>query len=250
MIPPPLQKKILLSLLGLWIAVFGVMYLWGSQEDKGSAAPAVRKNAPPKTAPVKGRGYLDLIPWEREREPLAVGAHNPFHPLAGYMEPPPTLAASKAKAPPPPPPDPYMEELKTFKYFGFAQDEKKTVAFMGKGASSYTVKEKDIIENKFLVKRITEDYVVIGEPKGPKELTISQSGFGEAGPSGPGGLGAVRPPAPLPAHQPPFPPRPTFTPPPRPATPPPPPTPSEKRIFQPQRPTPTRPQLPQQGEQP
>jgi hypothetical protein len=247
MIAQSLQKKILLSLLGLWIAVFGVMYLWGSQEDKGSTAPAVRKNAPPKTAPVKGRGYLDLIPWEREPEPLAVGAHNPFHPLAGYMEPPPTLAASKAKAPPPPPPDPYMEELKTFKYFGFAQDEKKTVAFMGKGASSYTVKEKDIIENKFLVKRITEDYVVIGEPKGPKELTISQSGFGEAGPGSPG---AVRPPAPLPAHQPPFPPRPTFTPPPRPTTPPPPPTPSEKRIFQPQRPTPTRPQLPKEGEQP
>lgn len=211
MLPTPLQKKILLLLVALWAVIAAAMYLWGPKESKVAAAPT-GKSPTTRTAPAKARGELDLLPWERGREPLEEGAHNPFHPLAGYLEPPPPKVA-KVKVVPPPPPDPFMEELKTFKYFGFAVDERKRVAFIGKGTDSYTVKEKDIIENKFLVKKITEEYVVLGEPQGPKELTISQSGFGEAGPA------AGRPmlPGAGVSPQPTVPPRPVFIPPPPPS---------------------------------
>lgn len=198
MIPAPLQKKILLLLIALWVVIFGVMYLGGSKDGKGAPA-AERKGPPAKAAPAKAQGELDLLTWNRIQEPLEEGPHNPFGRMANYDEPPPPKV-TKVKAPPPP--DPYMEELKTFKYFGFALDEKKRVAFVGKGNQSYTVKEKDIIEDKFMVKKITEEYVVLGEPQGPKEMTIAQGGFGEAGPGAgrPGmpGFGAaptfVRPP--------------------------------------------------------
>ncbi|MEW6088030.1 MAG: hypothetical protein AB1498_06950 [bacterium] len=80
-------------------------------------------------------------------------------PPVKYIPPPPVIPA------PPPPPvpkrNPLEDELKKFQFIGFSENKGKTSVFLSKGDNLYVTSKGEKIEDKFLVKNITQTDITL-----------------------------------------------------------------------------------------
>lgn len=81
-------------------------------------------------------------------------------PPVKYIPPPPVI-----KIQPAPPPvikrNPLEDELKNFQFIGFSENKGETSVFLSKGDNLFVVSKGEKIEDKFLVKEITQTDIIL-----------------------------------------------------------------------------------------
>lgn len=115
---------------------------------------------------------LDLL--DSPLPPFRETSRNVFSPINTPV-PSPILEAKVTGTPPPPPsppPDPFLEEAKKFRFLGFARAEGEIFAFLTKENEILIVKEHEVIKDRYMVKEIKEDYILLVAPNGDKEVRL------------------------------------------------------------------------------
>jgi hypothetical protein len=171
------RKKliILISLVILWIGIVVMQRSHVAPVPQQSSAQRGRHVTPARRQ-AKQRSEvpdLKLSRIERVRPPFEPEVRNIFasiKPVPSGPRPPTPQAALT-----PPPPDPFLEEAKTIRFLGYAEAEGKAMAFIAYGSEALVVTEQ-----KFRVKQVEEDGLILSSLDGTKEVRL---GLGSA-PSG------------------------------------------------------------------
>jgi len=140
--------------------------------QRGERAPALRNRAKDRTETPR----LKLARVERVRPPYEPEARNIF----ASIGPSPAFPSAPSALPAPPQlPDLFAEEAKSLRLLGYAHAEGKPMAFVAVGTEVVVVAERDVFGEKFRLKTVTEDGVVITSLDGSREITL---GLGAAPP--------------------------------------------------------------------
>jgi hypothetical protein len=187
------QWLTLVILLGTWAGV-AIWVIAAAPEPQHAPLAYVTGKADRTTVsrPQAGAGLkinLDLLAAARRRAGEAFGApKNIFAPLTAE-----NVATTRAKrpapvAPPapvvavpviPPPPSPEelaaqaaRQELAQFRYLGYLSRDGREEAFLSKGRELYIVRSNETIEQRVLVKTVTETGVTLQETRSQVERTV------------------------------------------------------------------------------
>jgi hypothetical protein len=180
------RRKIFL-LCGLVIVWAAILFIrWRPTEAPHRALPAT---APPAKTRVPAPKLIEvprlkLEFLERTRHPFESKFHNIF---ASIDQPalPPTLPGKPEAFAPPPPPDPFLEEAKRLRLLGFAKADGQVTAFLAYGAEIFLAPEAGMVADRFRIKEVLEDAVIVSSPDGAKEVRVNLSpGPGSVPPMG------------------------------------------------------------------
>ncbi len=173
------DRKKLIVLMALAIFWIGLIVVQRSRVPAApQATPAKRaQRATASTRQAKKRSKvpeLQLSQVERVRPPFEPEVRNIFGSITPVPSPtaPKTRAATQAALPPPPPPDPFVVEAKTIRFLGFAEADGRATAFVTYGSEAFVVTEHEVFGNKFRVKQIEEDALILNSLDGTKEVRL------------------------------------------------------------------------------
>jgi hypothetical protein len=181
-------------LLGVWAGV-AIWVIAAAPEPQHVplaylTGKADRANA---SRPQAGAGLkinLDLLAAARRRAGEALGApKNIFASLAAEqvattrakrpasVPPPPAPVVAAPVVPPPPSPEELAaqaarQELAQFRYLGYLSRDGREEAFLSKGRELYIVRSNETIEQRVLVKTVTETGVTLQETRSQVERTV------------------------------------------------------------------------------
>lgn len=172
------KRLLLLGLVGVWGAIFGLRALFSPPAPHPAPPPAAAAAAR-RPAPAGGalpRLKLELL--DAPQPPVPSQIQNIF----GHPQPPPppptpaaqaaAAAAAAAAQAAPPPPDPFQEEAKRLKYLGYIEQGQKTSALILQGQDVQMIPVGELFANRFKVKTVEDDALVLTSPDGTKEARL------------------------------------------------------------------------------
>lgn len=170
------KTTILVALVVLLVVLFIVNARDGGPKriakltfETGKAAQ-LKVEAPPELPQLK----RDLL--AREREAFRMGGKGIFEPLKFKRKkpPPPPPPPPKPEPVPEPPKETEMEKaVATFTFVGFLEAEKIKTIFLKRRDEIFVVREGDTILAQYVVKRITDNQIVISSRDESEVLEIS-----------------------------------------------------------------------------
>lgn len=189
----PSDRKKLLVLVCLVVFWIGLMLMQRSQRQglrsthvasaRRGTSTQTRTPRSPRQGQTKKRAAMPRLKLgriERVRPPFEPEARNIFASIeTSPTLPSPSIPKPQAQAAPtptaPPPPDPFLEEAKTIRYLGYAEVDGKAMAFVAYGSEAFVVPEKQVFGDKFRVKKVIEDTLILSSLDGTKEVRLDLS---------------------------------------------------------------------------
>ncbi|MFQ6013738.1 MAG: hypothetical protein ACE5LS_08920 [Thermoplasmata archaeon] len=179
------KKLIVLISLAVFWALLIVIQRYPGPGPEPTASPVVqRSRTEPKgvtrsrSQREKGRSemlHLTLGHIKRERPQYAREVRNIFGSIERSAFPPAPQKPKVAPPAPPPPPDPFLIEAKAIKYLGFAKAKGQATAFLGVGKEIMVVSEREVFKDRFRVKEVKEEAVILSSLDGTKEVQLRLS---------------------------------------------------------------------------
>jgi hypothetical protein len=185
------KRRIHIGVLVAGLLVWAILLYWRFGSDgpaESRPAPAARAEgaagAKPRDAArgarpsgsrqgdAGGRPELRLDLLERALPPLPSGGTNLFGPVLPPAPSAPARGAPSPAPPAPPPPDPFVQAAARLQLVALVEDEGRLLAFVASGSEIQRAGPGEILHGDFVVKDVTDKYVLLASREGQKETKL------------------------------------------------------------------------------